>query len=193
MDIKVIGLCGVAQSGKDTFCEIAIELFKKQNIQAKRVSFADALKKDVESFLLEKIGISSFTTDIKEKTLIRDFLVSYGTKLMRKIDENIWINKVDQIVRQNIKNNIVTIITDIRYENELIWARDNFNGVILHLSRYFPDSTELVCPANEEEERNDPILRELADRSLSWSSAKDTNILKYIVADELDQLLQNNQ
>jgi hypothetical protein len=193
MDIKVIGLCGVAQSGKDTFCEIAIELFKKQNIQAKRVSFADALKKDVESFLLEKIGISSFTTDTKEKTLIRDFLVSYGTKLMRKIDENIWINKVDQIVRQNIKNNIVTIITDIRYENELIWARDNFNGVILHLSRYFPDSTELVCPANEEEERNDPILRELADRSLSWNSAKDTNILKYIVADELDQLLQNNQ
>lgn len=193
MDIKVIGLCGVAQSGKDTFCEIAIELFKKQNIQAKRVSFADALKKDVESFLLEKIGISSFTTNTKEKTLIRDFLVSYGTKLMRKIDENIWINKVDQIVRQNIKNNIVTIITDIRYENELIWARDNFNGVILHLSRYFPDSTELVCPANEEEERNDPILRELADRSLSWNSAKDTNILKYIVADELDQLLQNNQ
>ena len=192
MDIKVIGLCGVAQSGKDTFCEIAIELFKKQNIQAKRVSFADALKKDVEPFLLEKIGISSFTTDIKEKTLIRDFLVSYGTKLMRKIDENIWINKVDQIVRQNIENNIVTIITDIRYENELIWVRDNFDGVILHLSRYLPDSTKLVCPANEEEEKNNPILQELANRSLSWCSAKDTNILKYIVADELYQLLQKN-
>lgn len=192
MDIKVIGLCGVAQSGKDTFCEGAIKLFKKQNIQAQRVSFADALKKDVEPFLLEKVGISSFTTDIKEKTLIRDFLVSYGTKLMRKIDENIWINKVDAIVRENIKNDIVTIITDVRYKNELLWVRDNFDGVILHLSRRLPNSTELVPPANQEEEENNPILQKLSDRSLSWSSAEDTSVLNYVIADELDQLLNNN-
>ena len=67
MDIKVIGLCGVAQSGKDTFCNGAIDLFKKQGIEAKRVSFADALKRDVEPFLMEKIGISSFTNKIRRR------------------------------------------------------------------------------------------------------------------------------
>lgn len=189
MDIKVIGLCGVAQSGKDTFCNGAINLFKKQGIEAKRVSFADALKRDVEPFLMEKIGISSFTNKIEEKTLIRDFLVAYGTKLMRRIDENIWIKKAQEIIEENISNNIVSIVTDIRYKNEISWVQNDLGGVVLHITRRMPESSENVPPANKEEKAHDPVLQDLADRHLHWSSMEDKNLLEYVIADELDQLL----
>lgn len=190
MDINVIGLCGVAQSGKDTFCNTAIDLFEQQGIQVKRVSFADALKKDVEPFLMDKVGINSFTTNIKEKTLIRDFLVAYGTKLMRKIDENIWIKKAQEIIEENISNNVVSIVTDIRYENEISWVQNDLNGVVLHITRKLPSESGDVAPANREEENNDPILQKLADRRLHWATIDDESLLRFIVADELDQILQ---
>ena len=185
----VIGLCGVAQSGKDTFCAETIKLMAKQDIKAVRVSFADALKEDVNNFLIDKVGISAHTTNSEEKSLIRDFLVAYGTNLMRKIDERCWINKIEDEVKQNTSDNIVTIITDIRYENEINWVKDDLNGKCLHLTRTKPSGSGVVPPANNEEKRNDPILRAKCDRALQWATIDDETILAYVVADELDQLM----
>ena len=188
-DIQVIGLCGVAQSGKDTFCEAAKNLFKEQGIKAHRVSFADALKGDVDEFLLDKIGISAFTTDIKEKTLIRDFLVSYGTNLMRKRDDMHWINKVRPIVKENISNNEVTIITDIRYINEIDWVQKELKGKCVHIARIHPSGKGHIPPANAEEKKNDPLLKSKADSSLNWLTLDDLEAVEWIVGDELNNLL----
>lgn len=187
-DNKVIGLCGVAQSGKDTFCATAIKLFEKQGLVAKRVSFADALKADVNDFLMEKVGISAFTTKLEEKTLIRDFLVAYGTKLMRRRDENCWINKARELVNSNTKEGITTIITDIRYENEIDWVQKELKGLCLHITRKSPEGSGVVPPANKEEEKNDPILKKKCDRALQWATIEEEEVLAWVVADELDQL-----
>ena len=188
-EIKVIGLCGVAQSGKDTFCDIARRLFLEQDIVARRLSFADALKGDTDEFLQDKVGISAFTTDLEEKTLIRDFLVAYGTKLMRKKDENCWIKKVEDCVKDYMRQDIVTIITDVRYPNELAWVQDTLKGKCLHLSRIDPKGNE-IPPANEEEKLYNPILKKGCDNSLSWLTTDEEDILEWIVRDELDSLFE---
>ena len=187
-DIKVIGLCGVAQSGKDTFCKHAIKLFADQNIKCMRVSFADALKADVDEFLIDKVGISAFTTKLKEKTLIRDFLVAYGTKLMRKIDESCWINKAGILIEENINNNVLSIITDIRYPNELKWVQESLKGKCLHISRI--NKGAYIEPANREEAEHNPVLQKLADSRLNWATLDDEDTLEWIVGDELNSLLQ---
>lgn len=187
--INVIGLCGVAQSGKDTFCNIAKKLFLEQNIIAHRLSFADALKADTDEFLKQKVGISAFTTDIKEKTLIRDFLVAYGTKLIRRTDEDFWIKKLEPQVQEHIDKNIITIITDVRYPNELSWIKNSLKGKCLHLSR-IKQGGEMVPPANKEEECYDPLLRQECDHSLSWLTTNEEDTLEWIVRDELDYLFE---
>jgi hypothetical protein len=186
--IKVIGLSGVAQSGKDTFCASAIRLLNKQGVKAQRVSFADALKADADPFLLDRVGISAFTTKIEEKTLIRDFLVAYGTKLMRKIDQSCWINKVSPLVEENINNDIITIITDIRYQNEMSWVQDDLGGKCMHLTRVLPDNKGEALPANSEELLNDPILESMANIQLTWASIEDEEVLDWVVGDELNKL-----
>lgn len=183
---KVIGLCGVARSGKDTFCKFAIELLEEQKLKCKRVSFADELKSDLDPFLKKKVGISAFTEDPKEKTLIRDLLVSYGTKLMRKIDENYWINKISSKVDKNIKNDVITIITDIRYPNEMNWVQDKLSGKCIHVSRI--KNKKPIGPANLEEAENDPKLKKSANSCLNWDSIEDEDSLKWIVGSELNNV-----
>lgn len=183
---KVIGLCGVAQSGKDTFCKHAINLFKSQNVKCERVSFADALKADVDPFLRQKLSISAFTNDSKEKSLIRDFLVAYGTKLMRKIDDYYWINKVSSQVKANMDNDVMTIITDIRYVNEMKWVQEELLGKCIHISRI--KEGKYIEPANAEETNNDPLLKNIADTSLNWATMEDEEVLEWIVGDELNNL-----
>ena len=100
-----------------------------------------------------------------EKELIRDFLVAYGTKLMRRIDENYWINKVEQKVRLPLLSDIdpasrIPIFTDVRYLNELKWIRETLSGTIVHITRTG------TPPANTEERKNDPLLHVHADLHL---------------------------
>ena len=53
----IIGLTGPAQSGKDSFFELAKEYFNSFDIRIKRVALADNLKKDLSSFMQDKFNI----------------------------------------------------------------------------------------------------------------------------------------
>ena len=110
----ILGLCGVAKSGKDTFFSAA----KEMGVKCRRLAFADALKKECDKFLKDNIKISAFTSDPKEKELIRPFLVTYGTHLRRKLDEKCWINSIKSEAEELISKGELPIITDVRYENE---------------------------------------------------------------------------
>jgi len=171
--LYALGLCGSARCGKDTFYSIAKEYLSNMGYQPYRLSFADILKQDVNEFLLEKTGINAFTEDPAEKELIRDFLVAYGTKLMRRIDENYWISKVEEKVRQLPPWGGVSIplpiFTDVRYLNELKWIRETLSGTIVHITRTG------TPPINEEERKNDPILHAHSALHLEWGDFKNKN------------------
>ena len=67
----LIGVTGFATSGKDTLYTICRNNLPN-SFNTKRYAFADELKAECDSFLLENVGISAFTSDPYEKEIIKD-------------------------------------------------------------------------------------------------------------------------
>ena len=167
---KIIGLTGFATSGKDTFFTAINSTSRDLGLpDMRRFAFADELKKECDSFLLENIGISAWTKDKSSNELIRPFLVTYGTHLRRKLDQNCCINKIKDSVDYCIANNEIPVITDVRYENEAIWVKEN-DGVIVDITR------ESIGPANDEEKHQFDKLSKHRDFTVSWPTFGSDNL-----------------
>lgn len=169
----IIGLTGLARCGKDTFCKYARLHLDSLNIQSQRLAFADELKKDVDAFLIEKLGISAFTEITEEKEIIRPMLTTWGTEIMRKKDDLHWVKKVEEIIVDNKKNNIVSIVTDIRFPNEIDYIH-KIGGKVIHLTMIGNK------PANDYEKKNDPMLKKNADCLVGWKKYGDDALEKCI-------------
>lgn len=168
---KVIGLTGVARSGKDTFCLLAAKRLNKSKQAVMRCAFADNVKADLHQLLVKKVGISAYTNVDKEKELIRPLLVAYGTDLMRKMDEEYWIKRLDMSVKAAGQVDATAFVTDVRYMNEVEWIKEQ-GGAIIHISK------SDCSPANEEEAKNDPLIQEVADLKVSWDHVGEKDLEK---------------
>lgn len=167
----LIGISGLARCGKDSFFEMSKPFLKDKNLNFRRFAFADALKEECDSFLKENTGISAFTENNKEKEIIRPLLVVYGTHIRRKMDENCWISKIEERVKKCISLNQVVFITDVRFKNEIDWVH-KLQGTSIHISR-----ENNVAP-NEDERKNDPILRSSSCVKLEWENFSKENMYK---------------
>ena len=96
----LIGVTGFATSGKDTLYTICRNNLPS-SFNTKRYAFADELKAECDKFLLDNVGISAFTSDPYEKEVIRPLLVTYGTHIRRKLDQNCWINRLEERIRSD--------------------------------------------------------------------------------------------
>jgi hypothetical protein len=174
MNHKIIGISGVAGSGKDTFYELLSE-----RIPCQRFSLADELKKEVNQWGRLHYNIDSVCCSREEKEIIRPFLVFHGTTKRHASEGRYWIEKLsDSILNSNTDS--FKIITDIRYDDyendEVSWLKDELGGVLVHVSQYtnYPDSNEGALlrrfrePVNSEEARNDPKLKEKSDFQIEW-------------------------
>lgn len=171
---KIIGLTGFARTGKDTFqsrSEILLRQINK-NFIAHRYAFADALKEECDDFLKKNMGISAFTDYTPDKEIIRPFLVTYGTHLRRKMDQNCWIKKVEPLIScinsGGSKRDFI-FITDVRFKNEAEWIKST-NGDIVNISR------DNYGPANIEEEEQAKLISPLVDHKISWPTFGDDKI-----------------
>lgn len=178
LEHKIIGIAGNARSGKDTIGQNFVKILADQGIKAKTFSFADELKKSVDGFLREQIGISAFTEDDKEKELIRPFLVFWGTDVMRKINNDIWVDKL----QNSLHNNHVSIITDLRFLNELEWIKKN-KGLSVLVKR---DGIEA---ANSYEEENNKQISELADSNFHMGNFKDKKLIELMANEILNSIV----
>jgi len=167
----IIGLTGLARCGKDTFCNYAVKYLNKLKYKTQRLAFADELKKDVDDFLLTKLGISAFTEVTEEKEIIRPLLTTWGTDIMRKQDDLIWVKKVEEQIIENQKNDVVSIVTDIRFPNEIDYIH-KIGGKIIHLTMVGNK------PANDYEKKNDPLLKNNADCLVEWEKYGDDALEK---------------
>ena len=158
----IIGLCGHGRSGKDTFCEIAKNFLSQKKVAAARVAFADELKKDLDPLCRHHIGCSAFTEDTTQKDLIRPLLVAYGTDVIRRMDENWWIDRLEKKLPLYFEQQILPIVTDVRYPNEMEWVQKQHNGVCVYITR------KGIGPANSEEKKNNSILKKKADYRIMW-------------------------
>ena len=167
----VIGVSGVAGSGKDTFCEILTKYFSGLDRKCFSFSFAEALKKQVKENSLDLYGIDPTSCSRDEKNIIRPFLVAHG-KIMRDLSNGRhWVDIVDK----KIVPGKINLISDVRYceypEDEVFWIKNN-RGCLVHVSRYTVIKNEkiFIGPANSEETRNDKIIKNLADFTIEWET-----------------------
>lgn len=161
--MKRIYISGVGTVGKDEFAKQAIKFFEKRGIRAMRFALADQLKFDIGEFIYDKFGIDIFDCTPEEKKLIRPLMVAYGCAKRKISLGKHWMDFLENEISSYEKKIDVAIITDIRfceYEvDEAIWATRT--GKLIHLQRT-DKYGNLIPPANEEEERNDPKVRALA-------------------------------
>lgn len=169
---KVYGISGVARAGKDTFASTLVKIITDDlDQQCQILSFANALKADMDSFLLDKVGVSAFTQDTEEKHLIRPLLVAYGMT-MRNVKSDYWICKVQDQIDSNIQKGVVSLVTDVRFTNEINVIKKYPNSCVIHISRLGKDGN-IKEPANLEERENDPKCRALSDKCLTWPTFRD--------------------
>jgi hypothetical protein len=187
---KIIGVGGYARAGKDLYCKIASSLLKDRGINSVKLAFADELKKEIDPMLKSLVNISAFTTDVKEKDLIRPALVWLGCSRRTLSPGGMyWVEKVDKIITHYVKTRtnlslmqpLIILISDVRFPNEADWLRTKWNGWFVHLRKYKiehvvcdfgrPNGGDVMVfdpPPNDEEAKNDPLIREKADYKLDW-------------------------
>jgi hypothetical protein len=168
---KLIGVSGFARSGKDTFCNRSAKYLNFYKNKVKIFSFADALKNELNELLLQNVGISAFTEKDEEKEIIRPLLVTYGTHLRRKLNENCWVDKIRSSVMHHVNRGTFVFITDVRFLNEAEWIKDS-NGILFNIQR------NGVSAANKEESEQFKLFKPLIDYSIKWPTFGDKNINK---------------
>ena len=169
---QYIGLAGVSRSGKNSFADIMIELYREKNIVAKQFALAYHLKRECEQFIQEKLGYSVWSEKTEEKTIFRDFLVWFGDVKRKQTNGRHWI----ELLKKDLENSTaqINIVTDIRYSvyinDELEWIKHDMGGTLIHISKYNMVNGDILYtpPANEHEKINDPKLKEMSDIIVSW-------------------------
>jgi hypothetical protein len=172
MNCKLIGIAGVARSGKDTMGLALKRALEEQGETVKIYALADALKADVRDFVLSKMNIDVCSCEGESKEIIRPILVGFGVAMRKLTKGKHWVSIVEQLIERDKPT--VAIITDIRFaeheEDELQWIKNN-GGCLIHVSRY--EGTSEVLPANEDERANDPLLCQAADVQIHWRTYND--------------------
>lgn len=179
--VKFVGIGGVARAGKDTLFSILKQYFlSKLGQNVERVALADNLKRELDPIFIQHFGISAFTQDTGEKALVREIIVPWARLKRTQSQGKYWTSLVKPHVETLISNNIVPVITDIRYdlyeEDETNWVL-NQGGFLIHIQRQLKDGS-LVLPANKDEEENDPKVRAKAHLKLTIPTFEDLNDLR---------------
>ena len=201
MTKKYIGVSGVARSGKNLFCDIAIKQLSQKGVKAKQYALAYYLKKDCEEFIKTKLGLDVFTEKTDDKTIFREMLVWYGGVKRKQTEGAYWTSMLQKDIEAD--DNEVIFVSDIRYnqypKDEVYWIKEVLGGYLVHVSKYtYNDWDERVFtePPNEHEKLNDPLVKLKSDYLLQWkqSDIKDGLIIDNVylnlgVKDVLKSLL----
>lgn len=174
--MKLIGVSGLARSGKDLFTTVAQDILKERGLKTERFALAYELKNDLKDLIYKKTGIDVFTENTEEKTVIRPLLVAYGD-VMRKISGGkYWTQKMEQRIGKSKAD--VVFITDIRYdyydEDECTWLQYKQAGKLIHITRFKYDISSNKKkkvydePPNEHELINNPKVKARSDYSFEW-------------------------
>lgn len=182
--MNIIGISGLARSGKDLFTSVAIDILKTEhNITAERHALAYELKNDLHDLVKLKVGIDTFTEDTKSKTVIRPLLVAYGDVMRKTSEGKYWTQKVEQRIATSKAD--VIFVTDIRYdlypEDECNWVQRKMMGKLIHITKYQmtapppgrrisskkPIKIYDIAP-NEHELFNNPKVKKRADYTFEW-------------------------
>jgi len=170
-----IGISGVAGCGKNTLSSIIIKLLQRMGLPYRELSIANNLKQEISWVSRELYGINSSSCTREEKDTIRPLLVAHGVIKRELSNGRHWV----EMLNKELAPDKINIITDIRFnkyeKDEVYWLKKEINGVLIHLSRYDEIKGERIFfpPANEEERKNDPLVKKESDFALNWKTEED--------------------
>jgi len=135
-----IGISGKKLSGKDTFFQIAQEVFAKEAPHARlhRYAFADLVKQYAATYFNIDPRVSG-----EEKERVRFVWQGIGQMLREEVDEDYWVKKVFEQIDQDGQEYMsaypdsifIGIITDVRYKNEARLIEEDGNSLLLRINR----------------------------------------------------------
>lgn len=133
--MRVIGLHGLPQSGKDT---IADYLVAEHNFA--RIAFAGPIKDGLiamfgltrEDFSHEKKEVVHPRIGVSPRRLMQTVGTEWGRAF---VGEDIWIRVAAARVKHMMRYAAGIVVTDVRYENEAAWVREELKGEVWHVVR----------------------------------------------------------
>ncbi len=185
--MKIIGISGLARSGKDLFTTVAQKILTDKGFKTERYALAYELKSDIKDLIFKQTKIDVFTEKTEEKNIIRPMLVAYGD-VMRKVSEGkYWTTKVEN--KMSTSKADFVFITDIRYdvypEDECYWLQRKMGGKLIHITKYqmseAPSKRRIStakpvkiyeAAPNEHELFNNPKVKAKADYAFEWEDYK---------------------
>ena len=202
-DIKVIGISGYAKAGKDTFVAIAKNILSKNGYTGIRVAFADTLKEEIQQMLIDnKFSLNIHDITPEEKEQVRPLFVFWGCQRRRETPDGLyWVRKAEEKIKfyyagsphANIeREKLVFLVSDVRFPNEVKWVHETFGGEVIHLRKYTVGRSKALDanrvfddqfikdydePPNEEERKQDPIVREMSDFFVDWEKSSAPNLM----------------
>ena len=121
----MIGISGLARSGKDTLAENLAHIIRYEwDIDVEIFSFAEEIKNQADDLLKKYYNISAFSENTKEKEYIRPLLVAHGECMKAFYGENIWAETVLKKIKSR-KAKIFPIISDVRFDFEAKFLQEN--------------------------------------------------------------------
>lgn len=169
MKLFVVGIAGVAGAGKNFFVDLSKQYLAAKGYRVTSLAFATELRFEVYETLMKKHGISSFTQDPKQKSIIRPELIAHG-KQRRAERTDYWASKVMEKIDRLEGQYDIVLIEDVRFassESDEVAAIHKRGGLVVYVERLLPDDSVLP-PNNPEEEKHDPALRMASDYMVSW-------------------------
>jgi len=126
--IEVIGVCGLARSGKDTLAKFLIERLASRT---ERIALADALKMDVVN-----LGLATEEeVFVTKPPRVRRILQIWGTEHGRAVDDQYWLLrwcaaafKMCASAGGNPPMPARFVVPDIRYPNEARFILEDCRG-----------------------------------------------------------------
>ena len=175
---NVVGLSGVAGSGRVLFCELCSTTKNTSLWPLKSFSIAKKLKDECFGFVYEKYGININNCTWEEKNSVREILVAHGEVKRRQSRGLHWIKQLTEDILKARKKYKTVLITDIRFSeyeyDEVQWLRETLDGYLIHISKFDIDiETGIIKihpPANPTESQNDPKLIKECDYEIEWEN-----------------------
>ncbi len=136
MNTFIVGLTGLAGSGKDTAAHHLAEALQARGKRCIRMAFADPIRQ-----ALMAIGVPSsyiYDRDLKESDVpgfgasYRKLAQTLGTEWGREtIDQDLWVKVLETRLMGLQRKPDVLIITDVRMQNEADWITQHGGMVVL--------------------------------------------------------------
>lgn len=138
--MNICGIAGRAGSGKDTFAEILVSLLPDRAIEIEH--FARPIKTGLAAMM--GVSMDVFAPPLKDQSIPwlgatpRYLMQTLGTEWGRDmVADDFWIRLMERRLEHSTAD--MTIIADVRMENEAAWIRKH-GGIVYRMVRPLADS-----------------------------------------------------